>query len=231
MKLVKQKCCLHVDNVDIAQQHDSVAAKKHGPLFPSSIRAIICGPSNCGKTNVMISLLEDPNGLRFENVYVYSKSLFQPKYQYLRGLLQPLVGYYEYSDDADIIHPSEASPNSVFIFDDVACQTQSVIRDYFSMGRHKSIDSFYLCQTYTHIPKHLIRDNANLFIIFPMDDLNLRHIFHDTTSNMDFSSFDDFKKMCSLCWADKYSFLVISKDNDLNNGRYRKGFHCYIKLP
>ena len=39
------------------------------------VRAVICGPSGYGKTNVLLSLLESPNGLRFENVYVYSKSL------------------------------------------------------------------------------------------------------------------------------------------------------------
>jgi len=42
------------------------------------------------------------------------------------------------------------------------------------MGRHKNIDSFYLCQTYS--PKHLIRDNANFIIMFKQDDLNMRHI-------------------------------------------------------
>ncbi|KAG5337198.1 GLUCL protein, partial [Acromyrmex charruanus] len=55
-------------------------------MLPSTIRAIICGPSNCGKINVLISLIESPNGVRFENVYIYSKLLQQPKYQYLENL-------------------------------------------------------------------------------------------------------------------------------------------------
>jgi len=49
--------------------------RKHGEMLPSyTIHAIIYGPSNC-KTNVLINLLESPNGVRFEKVYVYSKSL------------------------------------------------------------------------------------------------------------------------------------------------------------
>jgi len=60
----------------------SVEKRKHSEMLPSTIRAIICGPSNCGKTNLFISLLESPNGVRFENMYVYSKSLKQPKYRY-----------------------------------------------------------------------------------------------------------------------------------------------------
>jgi len=31
------------------------------------------------------------------------------------------------------------------IFDDVACEKQNNIRSDFCMGRHKNIDSFYLC--------------------------------------------------------------------------------------
>ncbi|EZA55673.1 hypothetical protein X777_04182 [Ooceraea biroi] len=36
------------------------------------------------------------------------------------------------------------------------------MREHFSMGRHSLVDCFYLCQTYARIPKHLLRDNANL---------------------------------------------------------------------
>ena len=51
------------------------------------------------------------------------------------------------------------------------------MRDYFSMGRHNEIDCFYLCQTYARGPKHLIRDNANVLIVFKKDDMNLTHIY------------------------------------------------------
>jgi len=37
------------------------------------------------------------------------------------------------------------------------------------MGQHADIDSFYLCHTYAKIPKHLLRDNANLLILFKQD--------------------------------------------------------------
>lgn len=204
--------------------------RKHGILLPNSIRGIIVGPSNCGKTNVMISLLEHPQGLQFENVYIYSKSLYQPKYEYLRKIISSIagLGYYTFSNNCDVISPEEAKQNSVFIFDDVACEKQDNVRSYFCMGRHRDIDSFYLCQTYTHIPKHLIRDNANLFVVFKQDDLNLKHIYNDhVNSDM---SFEEFRNMCAECWKDAYGFLVINKDSPLDNGRYRKGFDIFIKL-
>ncbi|KYQ48820.1 hypothetical protein ALC60_12125 [Trachymyrmex zeteki] len=42
------------------------------------------------------------------------------------------------------------------------------------MGRHAHVDCFYLCQTYAKISKHLIRDNANLLILFKQDKKLLR---------------------------------------------------------
>jgi len=46
--------------------------KRHGDLPLSSIRVIITGPFGYGKTNSLLTLLTHPDGLRFENVYVYS---------------------------------------------------------------------------------------------------------------------------------------------------------------
>jgi len=62
-------------------------------MLPISMR-FICDSSNYSKTNVLISLLESPHN--FENVYVYSKSLQQPKYWYLENLLTSIeeIGYF-----------------------------------------------------------------------------------------------------------------------------------------
>ena len=53
-----------------------------GTVLPHSVRAIVRGPSNFGKTNAVLALLTHPNGLRFANLHVYSKSLNQPTYSY-----------------------------------------------------------------------------------------------------------------------------------------------------
>ncbi|KYN22203.1 hypothetical protein ALC57_05405 [Trachymyrmex cornetzi] len=122
--------------------------------------------------------------------------------------------YYAFSNNRDVIPPKEVLPNSIFVFDDVACDNQNTIREYFSMGRHINIDCFYLCQTYAKIPKHLIRDNANLLILFKQDGTNLKHIYNDhVNTDMSYES-----------WQLKYGFVVIDKDSTLHNGRYRRRF-------
>lgn len=141
MRLIKQKIELPINNVEI-NQNTNKTFRKHSLLLPNNIRCIICGPSGVGKTNVIINLLEIPNGLRFENVYIYSKSLFQPKYIYLQKLLSKIKGMscFLFTSNDDIIPFDQVKPNSVFIFDDVICGKQNNIRSYFCMGRHKGID-------------------------------------------------------------------------------------------
>lgn len=228
MNVITQPITLSIDNLDSMGVKCNGRSYKHGPLLLDSIRCIVCGPSNCGKTNVMINLLKDKNGLRFENVYVYAKTLQQPKYQLLEKLIGMVDGmcYFGFSNNTGIVKPAEAIPNSVFVFDDVICDGQNVMRDYFSMGRHCKVDSFYLGQSYGKIQKHLIRDNANLLVLFKQDDMNLRHIYNDHV-NTDMS-FEQFKTLCSSCWLNNHGFLVIDKDSDINSGRYLLGFNSYF---
>lgn len=204
--------------------------KRHGDLLPNTIRCIICGPSNCGKTNVIFNLLFSPMGLRFKNIYIFSKSLYQPKYKFLEKVMLgvPEIGYFPFSDNDHVMDPAEAEPHSVMIFDDVACEKQHNICKYFSMGRHNNIDSFYLCQTYSSIGKQLVRDNANLIILFRQDELNLRHIYNDHV-NTDMK-FDRFKELCSRAWLKPHSFLVIDKESGIGSGRYRICFDRFITI-
>lgn len=229
MRIVKQRTKFKIENFDTisGQGLGNDKVKKHGQLLPSTIRCIICGPSNTGKTNLVFNLLFDPNALRFENVYVFSKSLYQPKYKFLAKVLPKEVGYFAYDDNSKVIHPNEAKPNSIFIFDDIACEKHDHIRSYFTMGRHKKIDTFYLGQTYSRIPKQLIRDNTNLLVLFKQDDMNLKHVYNDHV-NTDMV-YEKFRELCSKAWKNKFGFLVIDKDSDIENGRYRIGFDSFIR--
>lgn len=207
------------------------SSNKHGKLLPNNIRCLICGPSNCGKTNLMLNLLFSPNGLHFKNVYVFSKSLYQTKYKLLECVMKSIneVGLYMFSDNDEVLPPTEINPNSIMIFDDVACEKQQNIKNYFSMGRHNNIDTFYICQTYSYIPKQLVRDNANFIVVFKQDNRNLQHIYHDHVDTD--MSFESFKEMCIKVWSGgKNAFVVIDKDREMVKGRYRNGLDIFIQV-
>lgn len=232
MQFVKQHTSLPIKNIDMnIQNKKRKGLRIHGSLLPNSIRCIMCGPSNCGKTNVILSLIVNPNGLRFKNVYIYSRSLYQPKYEYLKKVLSRIngIGCYTFSSNDTVIPPEKIKPHSIFIFDDVICDKQKNIQAYFCMGRHKSVDCFYLSQSYAHIPKHLIRENANLIILFKQDQMSLKHVYNDHCIATDMP-FEKFLYMCNCCWKTKYGFLVIDTECDSNKGRYRRGFDEFIHI-
>lgn len=231
MKIVSQKQCLKINNIDnFTVDGINTQKSKHGSLLPDTVRCIISGPSNCGKTNVVFNLLTDPNGLHFNNVYIFSKSLAQPKYQLLEKILKdvPEIAYFKFNANEDVFEPQQANPYSVFVFDDVSSENQNIVKMYFSMGRHNHIDSIYIGQTYSKIPKQLIRDNVNIIILFTQDLTNLKHVFNEHVgADM---SFNTFKDICNKAWENKYGFLVIVKDFPFKNGRYRIGFDKYVVL-
>lgn len=230
MRFTKQSISIPVRNVDESTSSEVAKNKKHSELLPNSIRCIIAGPSNSGKTNTLISLIEAENGLRFENIYIYSKTLEQDKYEYLRRMLKPIksIGFHPFSSSDKVIAPSQAKKNSIFIFDDVISdKNQENIKQYFCLGRHRNIDCFYLTQTYTRVSKHLIRDNCNFLILFRQDDTNLKHVFNDMGVACDMK-FERFRSFCLECWREKYGFVVIDLDSAVDRGRYRKGFSEFL---
>lgn len=230
METVQHKCTLPIQVLDF---DSDIRIGRHGVLFPSNVRALILGSSNAGKTNVLLNLLIHENGLRFENLYIYSKSLQQPKYQYLLKVLAniPDIGVYTFEDGERVVEPSEAKNNSIFVFDDVINEKQGKITAYFSMGRHRNIDAIYLAQSYAKVPKHLIRDNANMIVLFRQDHLNLKHIYDDyVNSDM---SYNEFKDLCKRVWESTHTtrpFLVITPEFPLHEGRYRNGFDTFIRV-
>lgn len=134
MKFVKQNITIPVKPIEVESTNKRT---KHGLLFPNNIRAILVAPSGGGKTSALISLLTDLNGLRFKNVYIYTTSLFQPQYQFLKQVLDKIkeIGFYHYGDSEDVdIH--NVKPGSIFIFDDIP--DQLVTRPFFSQGKKSS---------------------------------------------------------------------------------------------
>lgn len=223
MKVKKQRLQLPVRQFDY---RGGSVRTKHSKLLPDNIRCLCVGPSNSGKTNLLLSILIDKNGVKFKNIYLFSRSGEQTKYAFLEQVIKNVKGVNFFRFTNQFLKPEEVEKHSVCIFDDIMSEKQSPIQDFFSMGRHRSLDCFFLCQTYSRISKQLIRDNANLVIIFKMDEMNLKHVYSDHVAcDMVYSKFHE---ICAKCWDAPYGFLLIDKESDRANGRYRKGFDMYI---
>jgi hypothetical protein len=172
--------------------------------------------------------------LNYNKLHIYSKSLHQEKYEFLKEWAmqlnkkanQPIITFNSNEDEIIPVEKLNPAERTVMVFDDVMLEKQTPIEKYFSQGRHGNADCFYLCQSYFRIPKQAIRANANFLILFNQDAKNLRAI-HDTFigGDMDFA---EFRQFFAECIATKYGFTVIDLTSEPNNGKYRSGFgKCY----
>lgn len=236
MRFEKQPIEISVENNDLKTNanNEKTVEKRHGSLLPSSIKMIITGGSGTGKTNSLLCLIKSENGIRFENIYIYSKTMEQDKYKYLEELIKPIkdIGFYKFDSSETILKPSEIKKNSLVIFDDIVTNSEinkTIVKDLFTVGRHRNLDVVYLTQTYAKLSKHLIRDNCNFLVMFRQDITNLKHIYDDFTVAADLK-FNEFHNFCLNAWKEPFGFVCISTEDTVNCGKYRKQFDQYLQL-
>ena len=57
----------------------------HAEIFPKNIFCVIASSTGSGKTNLMVNLLLQENEINYSDVYIYSPTLHQPAYIYLKN--------------------------------------------------------------------------------------------------------------------------------------------------
>lgn len=147
-----------------------------------------------------------------------------------RGIKEGGIVANFYDDTSSIPDPSSLNPgsNNLLILDDCFLGKQNKAEAYYTRGRHNNCDTFYISQNYFRLPRHTIRENSNLIILFPQDTKNLTHIHadhcaHDITSS-------EFKAFCKKVWSTPYNFVTIDLTSGSMNGKYRKNLDCFY-LP
>ena len=77
-----------MDVEDLTYDEPAVSRRHNHFLLPQrSIRGLIIGKSDCGKTTLLNNLLLRDGWLDYDRLYVFGKSLHQPIYQLLRQAL------------------------------------------------------------------------------------------------------------------------------------------------
>ena len=216
---------------EIIRKPTAPMESKNGPLLPHNARILIIGRSSSGKSNTLLNLIFHKNGLKFNHLYLYSKSLYQDKYVFLKKVFSKIkcISFHMSDQIDEIPHPNKIEKNSLVIFDDLQLDNVPQIRHFFTMGRHRDIDTVYLVQSYGCIKKHHVRDNANSLIIFKLDDLNLKLIYRDFVGED--MGFPDFRKLCWKVWSKgNHSFISIFNECKPDAGKYREGLDEFLKV-
>ena len=218
---------------------DSQSDPKHHFLLPNCIRCIIVGPSGCGKTNLLVNMLLKHGWLNYDRIHIYSKSLEQDNYTALQDWAKNLdaaastvginkSGMITFHKDSDTIIPVEKldpKETTVLVFDDVMLEKQRPIELYFTRGRHRNANCFYLAQNYFKIPNQTIRDNANMLILFRQPKPTLR-IIYDKFVSCDMN-FEEFFQFFTDCTSEDYGFCTIDLTSKPYDGRYRKNLDTF----
>ena len=66
---------------DYVNEHKTEHNKDWPYISDKPYRILIIGGSGCGKTNVLLNLIENPADI--DKIYLYAKDMYEAKYQYL----------------------------------------------------------------------------------------------------------------------------------------------------
>ena len=188
---------------------EAVAEAVAGANANETNRTLIVGPSFCGKTHLLLNKLrlirlEDPE----KQIRIITRSPEQYEFIDIGGVsVEENVG--------DL----EEYRGCCVVFDDMLDSNQKLIDPFFTRGRHKSCDVYYLCQSYFDAPKKTVRNNSNIIILFQQTLKDVEHIHRDI-SGFDMS-YEEFKSLCREAWNEKFNYLLINRLEDKNGSRYR----------
>ena len=174
-------------------------------------RTLIVGPSFCGKTHLLLNKLrlirlEDPE--KQVRIITRSPEQYEDVELYIQGI-----------EVEENVGDLEEYRGCCVVFDDMLDSNQKLIDPFFTRGRHKSCDVYYLCQSYFDAPKKTVRNNSNIIILFQQTLKDVEHIHRDI-SGFDMS-YEEFKSLCREAWNENFNYLLINRLEDKNGSRYR----------
>ena len=97
------------------------------------------------------------------------------------------------------------------VFDDcVNNKDQTIQKEYFIRGRHNNCSCFYLSQSFYDLNGRMIRQNANLFILFKLNKRMVSELLKEFT--IDTLLFKDY---CDEAWNKKFGYVVYNNDSEV----------------
>src|SRR5579863_1095680 len=136
-----------------------------------------------------------------------------------------------YENGCDVPDPKsfDTKAKNLIIFDDIMCdKNQDPAGSFYTRGRHNNVDSIYILQNFYKLPRQTIRSNANFMIFFKLSTRDVDNVFFDSDASVDFKNIDEFRAFCNKAWQNKYGYVVIDKDKELNQ-RYRTQLELNIE--
>lgn len=186
-------------------------------------RMLVVGPSNTGKTNVVVDMVLDK--VYFDNLYVIAGDLDDDYYRYLARCIEELNEEIEsgkneklYGLEPKVLEMSnninfdikklDKKRQNVVIVDDMITEThQDTICELFTRIRKLNGSIIYITQSYFETPK-LIRQNCNYLMIF---NIGQEGNLHTLLRNHCVNDMDKVLELYNRIHMVPYRFLMIDK--------------------
>ena len=194
------------------------------PFIPDhSYRTLIIGGSGSGKTNALISLVNEQDDI--DKIYLYARDLSEPKYESLikkhenveiKHLNNPNA-FIECSNTMDDVYKNINDYNPIrkrkklIVFDDMIADImtnkrfQAIIKELFIRCRKLNILLVFITQSYFYVPEHVRLNTTHYFIMKINDKRELQNIVCNHSANFDYK---DFMKIYRECTKEAFNFLI-----------------------
>ena len=208
-------------NLDDIVSNNKKSSSEHND-WP--FRMLIIGPSDSGKTNTLLHLIDKFHPI--DKTYLYAKDIDEPKYQYLinkkeqagiKNLNDPHA-FIEYSNDMNdvlenINHYNKNRDKKVLIiFDDMIADVmrsekfKAMVKGLFIRCRKLSISIVFITQSYFRTPKDARLNSTHYIQMKIGNKKELKSIAEENSGHLDFK---DFLKMYNYCTNEPYSFMMV----------------------
>ena len=229
--------------------------RHNNPLLPQSLRSLVVGRSNCGKTNFLLNLLLRDGFLDYDNLLVFGHSLHQDDYQvikkgYQKGLSKdqlsnlfqnaedPLsvIDHYKgelkggikaefYENCDDIPDPKTLNPKLKNL----------IIFDDCYLGKQSTAGSYYSRGRHNSCDCIFLSQN---YFTLPRNSIrenanfiilfpqNNKSVIHLHQDHCSELLFEEFRELCTHIWGQKYHFLTIDLTCE-GIGKYRDNLELF----
>ena len=195
-------------NFDDYTNENKIEHNSKWPHIPDHpYRILIAGGSGSGKTNALLSLINNQPDI--DKIYLYAKDRYEAKYQYLINKREKVglnhfkdpKAFMEYSNAMEDVYKNIENYNPgkkrkiLIVVDDMIedminnKKLNPVVTKLFIRGRKLSISIVFITQSYFKVPKDVRLNSTHFFIMKIPNKRELQQIALNHSSDIDFKDF------------------------------------------
>ena len=229
---------LNLDNI-VSNKNTSSSENNNWPF-----RMLITGPSDSGKTNALLNLINNLHPI--DKIYLYAKDLHKPKYEYLinkrkqagiKNLNDPHA-FIEYPDDINDVlddinnYNKNRDKKVLIVFDDMIADIEynknfkRIIKELFYRAHKINVSIVFITQSYFRALKDARLNSTHYVLMKIGNKKELKRIAEEKSGHLDYKY---FLEMYNYCIKEPYSFMAIDARSTATIP-FKKNFNELIDL-